>query len=524
MSAMFSVEHLQVHLAQRAEPLLGPLSLSCDQSECLGLVGESGSGKSLTALSLLGLLPPGLQASGQLHLFGKSMAFNSSEHLQLLGHTIAWMPQDASAALHPLRTVGKQLLESIRVLQKIPQAAAQKEMLQLFTQLELPEPETLQHRYPHQLSGGQRQRVLLALALAGKPKILIADEPTSALDPRLAREVLELLNHLRSTMQLAILFISHDLPLLGNYAQRVCVLQRGKMVETGRSETVFQNPQHAYTQELLAAEHLPKLATHAVGETILQASQLTVRYPRAKKLAVSDASFNLKRGECLAVLGESGSGKSTLGRACLRLIRQGVSGGIRLDGEELWQASAPRLRQLRQRMGVVFQDPAASLNPRKKIVDIIGEPLLIQTSLDAAQRRARVSELLAQVGMQDDALERYRHQFSGGQQQRIAIARALAMSPDILFCDEAVSALDAHHRGEIIRLLGDIIRTRGLALVFITHDLSAAQALADRVLIMDQGRILEQGNADAIWQHAQHPVTRSLLAARPSPKNAIQPA
>jgi peptide/nickel transport system ATP-binding protein len=524
VTAVFSVEHLQVHLARRDEPLLGPVSLSCDKGECLGLVGESGSGKSLTALSLLGLLPPGLRASGELRLFGESMAFNSPEHLQLLGHTIAWMPQDASAALHPLRTVGDQLLESICVLQKISRPEARTELLHLFTQLELPEPATLQHRYPHQLSGGQRQRVLLALALAGKPKILIADEPTSALDPRLAREALELLDKLRTTLQLAIVLISHDLPLLANYAQRVCVLQRGKVVETGSSESIFQNAQHAYTQELLAAEHLPRLPAHAIGETILQASQLNIRYPKAKKYAVSDAAFDLKRGECLVVLGESGSGKSTLGRACLRLMRQGVSGSIRLDGEELLQASPRRLRQLRQRMGVVFQDPAASLNPRKKIVDIISEPLLIQTQLDVAQRRAKVSELLAQVGMQDDALERYRHQFSGGQQQRIAIARALAMSPDILFCDEAVSALDAHHRGEIIRLLGDIIRTRGLALVFITHDLSAAQALADQVLIMDQGRILEHGTADAIWQHAKHPVTRSLLAARPLQKNATKPA
>ena len=512
----FRVENLQVHLSKKTEPLLGPLSLQCAESECLGLVGESGSGKSLTALSLLGLLPPGLHVSGKLQFFGEAIIFNSPQHIALLGRTIAWMPQDASAALHPLRTVGDQLCESIHVLQKINSADAQKAALQLLSVLELPEPEHLQHRYPHQLSGGQRQRVLLAIALAGKPKILIADEPTSALDPRLAREALELLDSLRKNLQLAILLISHDLPLLSAYAQRVMVLQRGKVVESGSVQEIFKHAQHPYTQELLAAEHLPAPAPHVIGESILKVDQLSIRYPRAKTNAVDEVKFDLKRGECLVVLGESGSGKSSLGRACLRLINHGVTGSVRLDGEDILQASRQRLRQLRRRMGVVFQDPAASLNPRKKIVDIIGEPLRIQTDMNPEQRRIRVIALLQQVGMDASALERYRHQFSGGQQQRIAIARALAMSPDILLCDEAVSALDAHHRSEIIRLLSNIMQTHGLALVFITHDLACAKALADQVLVMDQGRILEQGPANAIWQHAQHPVTRALFSARPA--------
>lgn len=516
MKTVLSVENLQVHLSSKQDALLGPLSFECAESECLGLVGESGSGKSLTALSLLGLLPPGLQASGRLQLFGEEIVFNSPKHLAMLGHTIAWMPQDASAALHPLRTVGDQLCESLRVLQKLKAGDANNAALGLFRQLELPEPELLQHRYPHQLSGGQRQRVLLAIALAGKPKILIADEPTSALDPRLAREALELLDALRQKLQLAILLISHDLPLLGNYAQRVMVLQRGKVVESGGVDKIFRHAQHAYTRELLAAEHLPAPAPHAIGETILKVDQLSIRYPRAKNNAVEQAQFDLKRGQCLVVLGESGSGKSSLGRACLRLIQHGVSGSVKLDGEEVLQASPQRLRLLRRRMGVVFQDPAASLNPRTRIVDIVGEPLRVQTDMNTEQRRARVIGLLQQVGMDASALERYRHQFSGGQQQRIAIARALAMSPDILICDEAVSALDAHHRAEIIRLLADIVQTRGLALVFITHDMACAKALADQVLVMDQGRILEQGPANNIWQHAQHPVTRALLAARPS--------
>ncbi len=516
MMPVFRIENLQVHLSKQTEPLLGPLSLQCAESECLGLVGESGSGKSLTALSLLGLLPPGLHVSGKLQLFGEAIVFNSPQHIALLGRAIAWMPQDASAALHPLRTVGDQLCESIQVLQKINSADAQKAALQLLSQLELPEPEQLQDRYPHQLSGGQRQRVLLAIALAGKPKILIADEPTSALDPRLAREALELLDSLRKKLQLAILLISHDLPLLSAYAQRVMVLQRGKVVESASVQEIFKHAQHPNTQELLAAEHLPAPAPHAIGESILKVDSVSIRYPRAKTNAVEEVKFDLKRGECLVILGESGSGKSSLGRALLRLINHGVSGSVRLDGEDILQASRLRLRQLRRRMGVVFQDPASSLNPRKKIVDIIGEPLVIQTTMNAEQRRVRVIDLLRQVGMDASTLERYRHQFSGGQQQRIAIARALAMSPDILLCDEAVSALDAHHRSEIIRLLSNIMQTHGLALVFITHDLACAKALADQVLVMDQGRILEQGPANKVWQDAQHPVTRALLSARPA--------
>ncbi len=516
MTPVFRVENLQVHLSKQTEPLLGPLSLQCAESECLGLVGESGSGKSLTALSLLGLLPPGLHVSGRLQLFGEAIIFNSPQHIALLGRDIAWMPQDASAALHPLRTVGDQLCESIHVLQKINSTDAKKAALQLLSLLELPEPEQLQHRYPHQLSGGQRQRVLLAIALAGKPKILIADEPTSALDPRLAREALELLDSLRKKLQLAILLISHDLPLLSAYAQRVMVLQRGKVVESGSVQEIFKHAQHPYTQELLAAEHLPAPAPHAIGESILKVDSVSIRYPRAKTNAVDKVKFDLKRGECLVILGESGSGKSSLGRACLRLINHGVTGSIRLDGEDILQASHQRLRQLRRRMGVVFQDPAASLNPRKKIVDIISEPLRIQTDMNPEQRRIRVIALLQQVGMDASALERYRHQFSGGQQQRIAIARALAMSPDILLCDEAVSALDAHHRSEIIRLLSNIMQTHGLALVFITHDLACAKTLADQVLVMDRGCILEQGPASKVWQDAQHPVTRALLSARPA--------
>jgi peptide/nickel transport system ATP-binding protein len=514
--ATFELLDVAVHLQGRETPLLGPISLQCAAGECLGLVGESGSGKSLTALSLLGLLPAGLHASGILNIDGRPIPFNSSQHQALLGRVMAWVPQDPSAYLHPLRSVGDQVCESIRVLRGVNKADAIRMTHQLFSQLELPEPVHLYHRYPHQLSGGQRQRVLFALALAGNPKILIADEPTSALDPRLAREALELLKRLQREFNLAVLLISHDLPLLHDYAQRVMVLQRGQCVETGTTTDIFEQAQHPYTKGLLAADQMPIPLAHDIGDMILSVKNVSIRYQNAKRDAVDNASFDLRRGECLVILGESGSGKSSLGRACLRLLKRGVRGEVRLDNQNIYTAHGGQLRTLRQRLGIVFQDPAASLNPRQTIWEIVSEPLRVLGKHTNSERRQQASVLLQRVGLDDTALDRYRHQFSGGQQQRIAIARALASEPEILFCDEAVSALDAHHRGEIIGLLLQIMRERGLALVFITHDLAAAKAMADHVLVMDQGQIMERGTAGSIWHSPQHHVTQSILASRPT--------
>jgi ABC-type glutathione transport system ATPase component len=512
---IFALRDVVVSVQGREVPLLGPITLQCDEGECLGLVGESGSGKSLTALALLGLLPAELQVSGELEINGKVLAFNSAAHRSMLGRVMAWVPQDPSAYLHPLRSVGDQVCEAVQVLRNADKKSALNITLQLFAQLELPEPAQLYHRYPHQLSGGQRQRVLFALALAGQPKIMIADEPTSALDPRLAREALELLKRLQQELHLAVLLISHDLPLLHDYAQRVMVLKQGQCVETGSTAAIFNTALHAYTRALLAADQLPTPAAHNIGDTILSVRNVRVRYPHAKRDAVESASFELHRGECLVMLGESGSGKSSLGRACLRLLERGVLGEVLLDGKNIYSAKGMSLRTLRQRMGVVFQDPASSLNPRQHVWEIISEPLRVLGKHSSEQRRERAAELLMLVGLDPDVLDRYRHQFSGGQQQRIAIARALASNPDILVCDEAVSALDAHHRGEIIQLLMHIMRERQLALIFITHDMGAAKAMADYVLVMDQGQIKERGPAADIWQAAQHPVTQALLATRP---------
>ncbi|HMB56297.1 MAG TPA: ABC transporter ATP-binding protein [Arenimonas sp.] len=511
MTALLCARGLQVHLAGRAEPLLGPLDLNVDTDDFSALVGESGSGKSLTALALIGLLPAGLSARGELHFDGHVIVLGSREHIALRGRHLAWMPQDPLASLHPLRRVGDQLCESLRVLRGLDGAAAKREALHLFAQLELPEPAECFRRYPHQLSGGQRQRIGLALALAGEPALLIADEPTSALDPRLAHEMLALLERLRRERGLALLLISHDLPLVGQYARQVTILQRGRSVEHGETRAVFAAPAADYTRTLLAADHLPEAVAGERGEKILQVDALQIRYRRSTQPAVKEAQLQLHRGECLALVGESGSGKSSLGRALLRLLRDGVSGRILIDGEDLLQATRPRLRALRRRIGVVFQDPYASLDPRQRIAEIVAEPLRIHENLSAAARRARAAALLAQVGLNEDCLDRYPHQFSGGQRQRIAIARALACAPELLVCDEAVSALDAQHRAEILALLSRLKRERGLAMLFITHDLGAARALAERIAVMDRGEIVEQGPCAQVLAAPAHAATRALL-------------
>jgi peptide/nickel transport system ATP-binding protein len=517
---------LEVHAGTRR--LLGPFDLALAPGRCLGVVGESGSGKSLTALSLLDLSPPGLQARGALTHDGADIAFASPAHAALRGRALGWVPQDPLAALHPLRTVGAQLRETLRAYGRMdPEART------LLARVQLPDPDDALKRFPHQFSGGQRQRIAIALALCSGPRYLIADEPTSALDARIAREVLDLLDTLRREDGLGLMLISHDLPLVGAYADEVLVLRRGDVVERGTTQAVFANPQHAYTRELIEADALPlaggssgpMIEAAVVGEKLgpegpptestplLRAEAMRMRYPRAPKPALDDVSLILHRGQGLALLGESGSGKSTLGRAVLRLLR-GAQGRVWLDDVEFTALSGRALRAMRGRIGVVFQDPYASLDPRMRVGDIVSEPLRIHGRGDAATRAAKAGELLAAVGLDPDMAARWPHQFSGGQRQRIAIARALACDPDLLVCDEAVSALDAHHRREILTLLATLKRERGLALLFVTHDLSAAAAVAERIAVLEAGRIVEIGEAADVLRNPQHAHTRALVDAR----------
>jgi peptide/nickel transport system ATP-binding protein len=530
------LRHLEVHAGARK--LLGPLDLNLHPGQCLGVVGESGSGKSLTALSLLGLLPAGLRAQGTLtHDDNRGSEVRadivlnarvSQAHAMLRGRTVAWVPQDPLASLNPLRRVGAQLLETLRAHRQPPTQARA-----LLDRVHLPDPDAALKRYPHEFSGGQRQRIAIALALACKPRYIIADEPTSALDARIAREVLDLLDTLRREDGLGLMLISHDLPLVGAYADEVLVLRRGAVIERGATRTVFAAPTQDYTRELLEADRLPAPLTRPVGHPLpawrgegrastasegeapplLRAEALTMHYPRAPKPALDDVALALHRGEGLALLGESGSGKSTLGRAVLRLLR-GAQGRVWLDEIELTALSGAALRAMRKRIGVVFQDPYASLDPRMRIGDIVGEPLRIHGLGDGASRAEKARALLASVGLDPALADRYPHQASGGQRQRIAIARALACDPDLLVCDEAVSALDAHHRAGILRLLADLKRERGLALLFVTHDIAAAAVVAERIAVLDAGKIVEIGTTADVLAHPQHAHTRALLAAR----------
>jgi peptide/nickel transport system ATP-binding protein len=501
--------------------LLGPLDLNVDAGECLGIIGESGAGKSLTTLALLGLLPPALSATGSLRVDGRDVVLGSSEHVALRGRTVAWVPQDALAALHPLRSIGAQLREVLR-FNGVARHAIEAEALALLDRVELIDAKTLLTRYPHELSGGQRQRACIALALASKPRILLADEPTSALDPRVGRGILNLLTALRRDLGLGMLLVSHDLPLVASFAQRVLVLHRGRCVETGATNRVLSEPSAAYTRELLAAERLDPAPAPQVGDVLLSARDLAVRYPRSIRDAVASTTLELHRGECLAVIGESGSGKSTLARALLRLLRASVRGRITLDGVEIDALSPRAMRPLRRRIGVVFQDPVASLDPRMTAARIVAEPLRIHGLGDARKQRDRATGLMRIVGLDAAAVDRYPHQFSGGQCQRIAIARALATDPDLLVCDEAVSALDSRNRGAILCLLARLKIDRGLALLFITHDVDAARALADRVAVMHGGVIVESGSASEVLWKPRHAYTRELLAARPLALQTVQ--
>ncbi|TBR14295.1 MAG: ABC transporter ATP-binding protein [Lysobacter sp.] len=517
MSPLLQLDGLEVATAARC--LLGPLSLDVQPGHCIALVGESGSGKSLTVQALLGLLPDGLIASGHLRHDGQSIAIGSSAHAHLRGRVIGWVPQDPLASLHPLKRIGAQLIETLRHVRGFDRTTATVEARALLERVQLPDAAVALRRWPHQFSGGQRQRIAIALALASAPRVLVADEPTSALDARIAREVLDLLDQLRREDGLALVLVSHDLPLVGAYAQDVLVLRGGAVIEQGSTRRVFDAPAQAYTRELLAAGTVA-LAPCA-GEPppcVLQARDLRLRYRGATHDALDGVDIDLYRGEALALVGESGSGKSSLGRVVLRLSRQ-AGGSVLLHGDDggrvdLARLPAARLRALRPRLGVVFQDPYASLDPRMRIVDIVSEPLRIHRSMARGELRARAEDLMMAVGLPSDVLDRHPHQFSGGQRQRIAIARALALAPDVLVCDEALSALDAHHRASILALLARLKHERGLALLFITHDLDAAAAIAERIAVMEDGRIVEAGITADVLASPRHPHTRALVAAR----------
>jgi microcin C transport system ATP-binding protein len=501
------------------------VSFRINKGETVALVGESGSGKSVSALSILKLLPypPASHPSGEIFFEGKDLLTASEAELKRIrGGRISMIFQEPMTSLNPLHTIERQVGEILSLHRGLSGAAARSRVLELLAKVGIPEPEKRLDAFPHQLSGGQRQRVMIAMALANEPDLLIADEPTTALDVTIQAQILELLRDLQREMGMAMLLITHDLGIVRRMAERVYVMQNGSIVEEEPTEKLFTAPEHPYTRHLLAAE--PKgqpPSFKADAPVIAETKDLKVWFPIKRGLlqrtvdhvkAVDGVSVKILAGQTVGVVGESGSGKTTLGLAILRLISsQGpiVYLGRRIDG-----LSSREMRPLRREMQVVFQDPYGSLSPRLSIFGIIEEGLLIQKpEWTEAQRREQAARALKEVGLDPSALDRYPHEFSGGQRQRIAIARAMALEPKFIVLDEPTSALDMSVQAQIVNLLRELQAKRDLAYVFISHDLKVVRALCNYVIVMRNGRAVEEGPADQIFTAPQADYTKALLAA-----------
>jgi peptide/nickel transport system ATP-binding protein len=501
------------------------VSLGVDRGEIVCIVGESGAGKSMVAHAVMGLLPPALKATdGRIMLDGEDLLGASRTRLrELRGSRMAMIFQEPMSALNPVVKVGKQIAEVLSAHTVMPARQKQARVLDLMGAVNLPGSERLAEAYPHQLSGGQRQRVMIAAALALKPSLLIADEPTTALDVTTQAQILQLIRDLRQRHGMGVLFITHDFGVVAEIADRVAVMQHGRIVEIGATAAVLRQPSHPYTRMLIASvpSLRPKppgaapsdhavLSIHKISKTYLPTSLFGRREP---VVALQDATLKVCRGEVLGVVGESGSGKSTLARCVVRLVDP-TSGSLRLCDREIAHAHGEGLRRERRRVQIVFQDPYRSLNPRRTVGQSIVEcPVNFGVSEREAWARAR--ELIAFVGLDHKALHRYPHEFSGGQRQRICIARALSVQPELLIADEAVSALDVSVQAQVLRLLDDIRRRFDLAILFITHDLRVAAQVCDRVAVMHRGRVVEEGATADIFNNPREPYTRQLLEAAP---------
>jgi microcin C transport system ATP-binding protein len=500
-------------------------SFNIGKGETVALVGESGSGKTVSALSILKLLPypAASHPSGEIWFEGSDLLQMPEPEMQAIrGDRISMIFQEPMTSLNPLHSIEKQVGEVLKVHRGMDDAAARKHVLELLHKVGIREPEKRLGAFPHQLSGGQRQRVMIAMALANEPDLLIADEPTTALDVTIQAQILELLQELQREMGMAMLLITHDLGIVRKMAGRVYIMQGGKIVEEGQTEEIFTAPRDAYTQHLLAAE--PKGMPPKANDTapvVVETEDLKVWFPIKKGAlrrtvdyvkAVDGLSLKLRAGQTLGVVGESGSGKTTLGLAILRLISS--TGQIAYVGNRIDELNTRQMRPLRKDMQIVFQDPYGSLSPRLSVGQIIEEGLLIQKpELDYAERRKRVSAALKEVGCDPDAQDRYPHEFSGGQRQRIAIARAMVLQPKFVMLDEPTSALDMSVQAQIVDLLRDLQKKRDLAYLFISHDLKVIRALCNYVIVMRAGKVVEEGAAKEIFSNPKEEYTRALLAA-----------
>ena len=510
-----------------APPALAVKTVSFDlaKGETLALVGESGSGKSVTALSVLKLLPypSASHPSGEILFKGRDLLTVPERELRgIRGNNITMVFQEPMSSLNPLHSIERQVGEMLILHRGMSAHAARARTLELLAEVGIPQPEERLNAFPHQLSGGQRQRVMIAMALANEPDLLIADEPTTALDVIVQAQILKLLKELQARLGMAMLFITHDLGIVRKIADRVCVMQKGEIVEQGGAEATFLHPKHPYTQALLKAEPKPDPAPIAPDAPIVvEANDLKVYFPIKRGIlrktvghvkAVDGVSVAIRRGETLGVVGESGSGKTTLGLALLRLISS--SGPIAFLGKPIDGLSFKAMRPLRSDLQIVFQDPYGALSPRMSVAEIVEEGLLVhQRKLSADEREARVIAALADVGLDPETRHRYPHEFSGGQRQRISIARAMALEPSFVVLDEPTSALDMIVQAQIVDLLRALQKKRDLTFMFISHDLRVVSALASRILVMRNGKMVEEGPAHDVFEHPREDYTRALFAA-----------
>lgn len=567
---LLQINNLQVDFVTEigTTTAVSAISLTVDRGEIVAIVGESGSGKSVTSLSILQLLPkpPARYTTGDI-LFSAdgnepvNLLTQTPQQMRAIrGNQIAMIFQEPMTSLNPVFTCGHQVQEALRLHLKISKKEARQKTIDLFRQVQLPKPEQLFRRYPHQLSGGQKQRVMIAMAMSCEPSLLICDEPTTALDVTVQKTILQLIRELQKTQQMGVIFITHDLGVVAEVADRAVVMYRGEIVESGLVADIFSNPQHPYTKGLLACrpvlhpkgERLPVVSdflennrpfdpvryaqaalppaeikepdTVTVKRPFIQVSRLNVWFPSKTSLmgkpleytkAIENIRFEIYKGETLGLVGESGCGKTTLGRTLLGLIKP-TSGSVYYDGTDLGKIDAQTMKEMRKDIQIIFQDPYSSLNPRLTIGAAIAEPLKVHNIVSGSmQRKDRVIELLEKVDLKAEHFHRYPHEFSGGQRQRIVIARALALNPSFIVCDESVSALDVSVQAQVLNLLNDLKAEMGFTIVFISHDLSVVRYISDRIMVMNKGKIEEIGDAEQIYFNPQKEYTRQLIASIP---------
>ncbi len=555
---LLSIENLTISFKREKEfiPVVHQLTYELYENEILGIVGESGSGKSVSSLAIMGLLPSSISkiANGSIVFEGKDISLLLDQEFQKIrGNEIAMIFQEPMSSLNPSMKCGMQVAEILEIHTSLSKKEIKNQVISLFEKVKLPNPEELFSKYPHQISGGQKQRVMIAMAIACKPKILIADEPTTALDVTVQKEIIQLLKELQRETKMSILFISHDLSLVSEIANRVLVMYKGQIVEQGIAKEIFENPQHNYTKALIASRpsldfrlkrlptiqdflkeslkseivsaeernknqlkiysKLPLLEVKNIGKDYFSSVGLFGKQHSFK--AVNEVSFKIYEGETVGLVGESGCGKSTLGNAILQLDKA-TSGQILYKGKDITNLNKDDIRKLRKEIQIIFQDPYSSLNPRIPIGKAIMEPMKVHGLFaNDAERKAKTIEILERVGLGESFFNRYPHEFSGGQRQRIGIARTIALQPKLIVCDESVSALDISVQAQVLNLLNELKENFGFTYIFISHDLAVVKYMSDQVLVMNKGKIEEMADADELYAHPKSEYTKKLIEAIP---------